>query len=189
MSCRIHQIQQSNLANLTTGTQTAKLTTLAGARKDYFGDVVAISGNTIIASSYNATVGIHASQGAVYVFVEPADGWENATQTAKLIASDGKANDNFGIGLTITGNTVLVGAPFATIGSNAQQGTVYEYLKPASGWKNTSKFNSKFTASDGSASAAFGFSVSVSGSTFVAGADQQTAGSNPYQGEAHVFGP
>jgi len=171
------------------GTQTAKLTVLGGASNDYFGSIVGISGNTVVASSYNAAVGTHASQGAAYVFVEPANGWTNATQNAKLVASDGQANDHFGIGLAITGGTVLVGAPGATIGSNAGKGALYEYLKPASGWKNTSRFNAKFTASDGTANAQFGSSAAISGNTFVVGADEQTFGSNLDQGTAYVFEP
>ena len=34
--------------------------------------------------------------GAAYVFVEPADGWHDMTQTAKLLPTDGGSGDEFG---------------------------------------------------------------------------------------------
>ena len=37
-----------------------------------------------------------ASSGSAYVFVKPSDGWATATETAKLTASDGAGDDNFG---------------------------------------------------------------------------------------------
>ena len=46
----------------------------------------------------------------------------------------------------LAGNTLVVGAFGVTVGSNAGQGAVYVYSKPASGWKTTSKFNAKLTA-------------------------------------------
>ena len=43
------------------------------------------------------------------------------TQTAKLTASDGAADDYFGASVSISGNTVVVGAD-ATVGSNTPRG-------------------------------------------------------------------
>ncbi len=172
-----------------TATQTAKLTAFHGKANDYLGAVVGISGSTVVATAYNATVGSHASQGAAYVFVEPTGGWTNAIQTAKLTSRDGMANDNFGVGLALAGSSVFVGAPSAPIGSNAQQGAVYEYVRPAVGWRTTSRFNAKFTASDGTAGTQFGASAAISGNTFVIGADGETIGTNAAQGAAYVFVP
>ena len=44
------------------------------------------------------------------MFTEPGSGWANMTQTAKLTASDGAAGDLFGYSVSISGNTVVVGA-------------------------------------------------------------------------------
>jgi hypothetical protein len=167
----------------------AKLTASDGAKDALLGTTLWISGNTIVAGAYNATVRSHVSQGAAYVFVEPAGGWANATQTAKLTAKDGKANDLFSAGLSISGNTIFLGAPDAQIGANAQQGAVYEFVKPASGWKTTSQYTAKFVASDGSAGAEFGFCIATTDDIFATGAFLQTVGSNASQGEAYVFGP
>jgi hypothetical protein len=167
----------------------AKLIASDGAKDALLGTTLWISGNTIVAGAYNATVRSHVSQGAAYVFVEPAGGWANATQTAKLTAKDGKANDLFSAGLSISGNTIFLGAPDAQIGANAQQGAVYEFVKPASGWKTTSQYTAKFVASDGSAGAEFGFCIATTDDIFATGAFLQTVGSNASQGEAYVFGP
>jgi len=182
-----HVTIYSNLGWVT-GTQNAKLTASDGATDALLGSTLDISGNTIVAGAYNATVHSHASQGAAYVFVKPAGGWANATQTAKLTAADGKANDSFSSGISINANTIFLGSPAAKIGSNSQQGAVYQFVKPASGWKTTSRYTKKFTASDGVAGAEFGFCVAASRNTFVAGAILQTVGSTA-QGTAYVFGP
>ena len=90
--------------------QQAKLTASDGAADDFLGDSVAVSGNTIVAGAPNAMVNGNADQGAVYVFVHPRGGWANATETAKLTASDGAANDGLGASVGISGDTVVAGA-------------------------------------------------------------------------------
>ena len=91
-------------------TQTAKLTASDGAASDEFGSSVSISGNTVVVGAPDATVGGNTQQGAAYVFTEPGSGWANMTQTAKLTASDGAADDWFRHSVSISGNTVVVGA-------------------------------------------------------------------------------
>ena len=90
-------------------TQTAKLTASDGAADDYFGYSVSISGNTVVVGADSATVGGNAPGGGLR-FTEPGSGWANMTQTAKLTASDGAAGDRFGCSVSISGNTVVVGA-------------------------------------------------------------------------------
>jgi len=82
----------------------------------------------------------------------------------------------------------VVGAFGVTVGSNADQGAVYVYGKPASGWKSTSKFNAKLTASDGTGSAWLGNSVAIVSNTVLSGAPGQTINGNSQQGSAYIFG-
>ena len=77
--------------------------------------------------SDGATVGGNSYQGAAYVFTEPGSGW---TQTAKLTASDGEPDDDFGSSVSISGNTVVVGAYGATVGANSRQGAAYVFATP-----------------------------------------------------------
>ena len=165
--------------------QQAELTASDGARNDYFGNSVAISGNTIVIGAPYAAVGGETNVGRAYVFTEPASGWASGmTQKAELTASDGAADSLFGSSVSISGGTVVVGAAWAMVGSN-NQGAAYVFTEPASGWANMTQ-TAKLTASDGAADD-FGQSVSISVGTVVVGADWTTVGSNSYQGAAYVF--
>src|SRR5437764_1371181 len=81
-------------------------------------------------------------------------------------SSNGAANGQFGYSVAISGNTLVVGAPGTTVGSNANQGAAYVFTEPVSGWADMTE-TAELTASDGAASDAFGFSVSISGHTIV----------------------
>jgi hypothetical protein len=174
-----------------TQTQTAELTASDTDGSDDLGWSVAVSGNTIVSGAWNHQVGANGGQGAAYVFVMPTTGpWVNATQTAELTASDGGAGDFLGLSVAISGNTIVAGAPSAMVGSNDDQGAVYEYTEPAGGWANTSAFAAKLTASDGDGSDGLGDSVAISGSTIVAGTPRHDAESSTADfGAAYVFGP
>jgi hypothetical protein len=79
---------------------------------------------------------------------------------------------------------VIAGAPYATVGSNSQQGASYVFLKPALGWKNMSE-TSKLTSSDGKSADAFGVWVAAGpGGSVVIGAQQSHGDS----GRSYVFG-
>jgi FG-GAP repeat len=177
--------QASGWANMT---QTAKLTASDGMPGNQFGISVSLSGNTVVAGASSATIGSNAQQGAAYVFVKPASGWANMTQTAKLTASDGRTGDLFGSAVAISrGKRVVAGAPQNPSG-NGGAGVAYTFVKPNGGWRTTSRFNSKLTASDALGGWEMGASVSVSGNTVVAGAPYAN-GIQYTTGAAYVFGP
>src|SRR5262249_57460127 len=98
----------------TNATETAKLTASDGAPNDFLGSSVAISGDTVVVGADLDTIGLNVQQGSAYVFVKPGTGWADATQTAKLTASDGAGRDQFGLSVAITGDTLVVGAPAHT---------------------------------------------------------------------------
>jgi len=86
------------------------------------------------------------------------------------------------------GNTVLTGAPLDTIGNNASQGAVFAYLKPPSGWANSSTPNLSVTGSDSTTGDNFGYVVALSGTTAVIGVPFHAVNGNAMQGAAYVFG-
>ena len=86
-------------------------------RFDQLGESVAISGTTVFAGAPGATIGANEEQGAAYVFTQPAGGWSNETQAAKLTASDGAKTDGLGSRWRSPGATVVAGAPLAKVGS------------------------------------------------------------------------
>ena len=167
-------------------TQSAKLTASDGAAADYLGTSLAISSGTIVAGADADEVAGHIDQGAVYVYTEPAGGWANATQTAKLTSSDGAANDLLGTAVGVSGSTIVAGAAHHEVGSAAEQGAAYVYTEPTGGWVNATQ-TAELTASDGLAGDELADSVSISGSTIVAGAARHEVGSHPMQGAAYVF--
>jgi hypothetical protein len=74
-----------------------------------------------------AAGGLESSPGEAYIFVQPASGWTSSTETQKISASDGVPGDGFGnaVSLSNNGTVLAVGAPNATIGTNANQGAAY----------------------------------------------------------------
>jgi trimeric autotransporter adhesin len=189
-------------------TQTAKLTASGGPTPNNFGYSVGITDNaeTIAVGAPDPT----STPGAVYVFVEgygsltnaprrrslrivPPVGlpraWANSTETAKLIASDGIADDRLGLAVAISGDggTVIAGAD-ATIGSNQEQGAAYVFSRPSTGWASSPE-TAKLTASDGSVEDGLGLSLGVTsdGSTVAAGAPYANISSNEAQGAVYVF--
>lgn len=152
--------------------QLAELTASNGNASAFWGYSVAVSGNVVVVGSPNAMVGSNANQGAVYVFVKPVGGWANMTQTAILTASDGVAGDAMGSSVSVSGNTIVAGAPQAAIGKNLAQGAAYVFVQPSGGWVNASQ-NAKLTASDGVEDSALGMSAAVVGNTIAVGAPYQ----------------
>jgi len=162
-------------------TETAKLTTSDGNVMQ----VVAINGNTVVGGAAAATVGFN-QPGAAYVFVEPAGGWVNMTQTAELTSSDGKTGDTFGYSVAISGGTIVAGARNANVGSGTAQGAAYVFVEPADGWVTATE-TGKLTASDGSDDASLGWSAAVNGNTIVVGAPYQDEANGSFGGAAYVF--
>jgi len=153
--------------------QLAELTSLDGEASDGFGSSVAIDGNTVV-------VGIANSQhNAAYVFVKPASGWENMTQTAELTPFRPQNGEAFGQFVAVSGNTIVVSAPeFAGI-QKGQDGIVYVFQKPASGWKNMNE-TARLSLPSNANGSRLGWPVAISGNTVVADAPLQ-------QGIAEVF--
>jgi hypothetical protein len=166
--------------------QIAKVTDGASDGFGLGGIGISSDGGTLVVQGLGSN-----SQGVVYVFLKPASGWATTSNfTAELSASDGARGDSFGysVGVSSDGGVVVVGAPFAAVGSNFGQGAAYMFVKPASGWASTTE-TAKLTASDGAGNDSLGFSVGISsdGGTLLAGAYFADVGSNIAQGAAYVF--
>ncbi len=164
----------------TTWTQQAKLTANNGASGDLFGFSVGLSGNTAIVGAYFDNVGISPDQGSAYIFTRAGAAW---TQQAQLTASDGAANDNFGISVAISGDTALVGSYLDDVGVVSDQGSAYVFTRSGSTWTQ----QAQLSASDGAANDRFGVAVGVSGDTVVVGAYFDDVGLTSNQGSAYVF--
>src|SRR5262249_54878111 len=102
------------------------------------------------------------------------------------IADDGAEDDQFGLSVAISGDTVVVGAPDDDIGANFGQGSAYVFTRSGAVWT----LQQKLTSNDGEAFDLFGFAVALSGDTLVVGAELDNIGGNVGnlgQGSAYVF--
>jgi len=172
-----------------TMTQTAKLTESHGAAYDDFGNVsINGDGSTVFVGALQLNVAKNQATGPgeAYIFVRGATAWKSTSKAqAKLTASDGAKGDLFGFCqagsacISSDGKTVLAGAPYA----DNLQGKAYIFVQTAGGWKTTSKFNAKLTASDGKAGDVLGWSAAITSNTAVIGAVAGNGGT----GAAYVF--
>ncbi len=161
--------------------QTAELTASDGTSWDQFGTSVSISGDRILVTAPDHTVGTNNVQGAAYVFTLSGGTW---SQTAELTASDGAAYDCFGCRRAdISGSTIVVGSPFHQVGTNAAQGAGYVFSLSGGTWSQTGEL----TSSDGAAGDHFGEAMTVLGSSVVANAPDKTVAGHADQGAAYVY--
>jgi len=161
-------------------TQDAVLTASDAATSAWFGSSVRIVDNTAIFGASRARVGTNTYAGQAYVFTNSAGTW---SQTAILNATDAGKNAYFGTSLAISGdgNTAVIGAPGATVGTNTSAGQVYVFKNSGSTWYQSTILN----ATDAAASDKFGSSVAISddGNTVLLGAVGYSYGS----GKAYIF--
>ena len=166
--------------NGTTWTEQAKLTALDGAAQDFFGVSVSIYGDTAVVGANMDDVGANMNRGSAYVFIRNGTTW---TQQAQLIASDGAGGDQFGFSVSISGETVIAGAYLDDVGANSNQGSAYVFVRSGTAWTE----QAKLTAADGAVGDGFGYGVSISGNTIIAGASGDDIGANSDQGSAYIF--
>jgi len=128
----------------TTWTQQQKLLASDADLFDSFGWSVSISGATAIVGSPN-----NDNSGSAYIFNRKGTTW---TEQEKLTASDAAANDNFGISVSISGATAIVGAWL-----DNNKGSAYIFDKDGTTWTQQAKLLANDTTQD-----FFGYSVSIS---------------------------
>ena len=167
------------LFETTTGRHNAKLLPNDGAVGDSFGASVAISGETAIVGAFQDNDNGNDS-GSAYLF-DISDP-KNPFQIAKLLPSDGAADDWFGHRVDISSTTAIVGARYDDDnGSSSGSAYLFDISDP----KNPVEI-AKLLPDDGAAFDFFGFSVAIGAGTAIVGAygdDDNGSGS----GSAYVF--
>jgi hypothetical protein len=157
-----------------------KLTPSDGVAGDNFGTSVSLSGDFALVGAYGSGSGA----GAAYLFYRNQGGTDNWGEVKKLVAGDGLADDNFGVGVSISGNTALVGASGDDEGTANNKGSAYVFSRNQGGTDNWGLV-SKLTA-DNTAYGFFGSSLSLDGDTAIVGAfrDNENGASS---GSAYIF--
>ena len=157
--------------------QEAKLTASDGAKDDWFGYAVSISGKyAVVGAVLDDDNGVN--KGSVYVFSRSGSNW---TQQAKLVAGDGNANDEFGGSVCIEGNYVIVGA-VGNDGLGENSGAAYIFVRTGNDWIQ----QARLLAQDGADGENFGNSVSIDG-TYAVIAANLDADMGQDSGSAYVF--
>jgi len=153
------------------------------AAQDYFGWSVAVSGDTVVVGAWGANSG-GTDRGQAYVFSRNQGGTNTWGLVMTLIASDQTDFDWFGYSVAVSGDTVVVGAPYASSGG-AYGGQAYVFSRNQGG-TNTWGQVKVLSASDQADYNKFGYSVAVSGDTVVVGAYYADSGGS-YRGQAYIF--
>jgi hypothetical protein len=168
---------------------------------DEFGWSVAVDGETLVVGARfedsNATV-VNGSQvsesasaaGAAYVFLRSGGVW---TQQAYLKASNAEAGDQFGTGVDVSGNRIVVGAPLedsSATGVGGDQssnlgfdsGAAYVFARSGGAW--TQQAYLKASNVDVAASAdQFGFAVAIDGDELLVGAFSEDGSATGVDGD------
>jgi hypothetical protein len=131
------------------------LTSSDGIIADLFGTSVSIDKDTILigAPGHDISIG---GEGAAYVFEKPVTGWMTMTETTELTATDADSADNFGTQVSLSGNYSVISSPDDD-DNGTDSGSAYIFSKTGTNWLQ----NAKLTASDGTTSDYYGWSVSI----------------------------
>jgi hypothetical protein len=157
-----------------------------GAPGDQFGSSVAISGDyAIVGVSLDDDNGTNS--GSAYVFrrtggTDP-NTWDTGTKLLPLapdgVTSDGEADDQFGLSVSISGDYAIVGSPY----DNGEAGSAYVFRRTGT---NTWDAGTKLAPSGPSTNRRFGFSVGIDGNYAVGGAPNDNE-NGAASGSAYVF--
>ena len=175
--------------------ENAKLTASDGSPDDYFGWTAAVSGDTVVIgaprddqSLGNVTIPL---KGSAYIFVEPPGGWAGTlTQNAKLRAAAQWRESFralFGSAVGVSGDTVVVAAPYEDVDGHLNEGAAYVFVEPAGGWSGALTQSAKLLSPFGKEGDQVGSSVAISGDTVFVGAPGDDFLSQPSRGAAYVF--
>ena len=157
--------------------QQAKLTASDAASGDLFGVDVAVSGDVAVVGAYlDDDAGT--SSGSAYVFERSGNTW---SETAKLTANDATFGANFGVAVSVSGDTIVVGAQ-TDPGSGGGTGAAYVFERQGTSWVQVQKL----TGSSANPGAFFGQAVSIDGDAILVGAFLDDAIA-PCSGSAFVF--
>ena len=145
---------------------------------DFFGTSVSISGNyAVIGIPQYINGGIEV--GAITIYQYDGANW---VFMQRIVNTGGTAGERFGRSVAVSGNRIIVGAPYDD-NSFTNQGSISIYQYNGASWVLMQKI---YDAS-GAANDNFGFSVSISGDIAIAGAPNDDNGAFADQGSASVY--
>ncbi|WP_276258273.1 FG-GAP repeat protein [Haloglomus litoreum] len=160
--------------------QQAKLFASDGDSDDGFGHAVAVDGDTALAGAWGDEDPNGSGAGSAYVFTRSGSTW---SQQAKLLPTDGDAQDRFGWSVALSGDTALVGAYQDEDPNGSNSGSAYVFTRSGTTWSQ----QAKLLPTDGDDSDRFGYTVALDGDTAVVGAYLDEDPNGGGAGSAYVF--
>ena len=155
------------------------------ASSDWFGAAVAIDGDTAVVGAWedggkgkDQGAGIGEGPGFVYIFTRKEKEWG---KQEKFKGNDSKAKDRFGNSVSISGDLLVVGAPFHD-GSAEDAGAAYIFERKNNLWKQAAKL----IHGDPEVGDRFGWDVAIDKDVVIVGSPfDDDAGSK--SGSAYIF--
>ena len=132
------------------------------------GDAVAVDGDVAVATLAGGDAA-HPGVGSASVYRRTAGVW---TLEATLSPDDAGHAGGFGDSVALSGDTILVGAPYADAGTQANAGAVYVFVHSGDGWTQ----QARLTAGSGSGNA-FGLHFALDGERALVSGVAGTTGS------------
>ena len=157
-------------------TQLARLTADDRATSDFFGTAVAVGANRLVVGASGDDYNAGQDRGLVYVYDQSGTSYVSQQE---ITPPGSQPNDQFGLAVALSGDTLVVGAPWR----NSNRGIVFVYTRIGESFVS----QQELTAADGAGGDFFGSKVAIDEDTIVIGAPGDDEGGNNNQGSAYVF--
>ena len=164
-----------------TWSQQTKLVADDGLSGDWFGTSVAVSGDMLAVGAHLDDTVAGDWAGSVYMFKRSGGVW---SPDGHLYAGSAVEGEQFGHGLGMSGDTMVVGARFGDASGGASDaGTAYVFRRGATNWTQ----QDQIFASDAGTNDKFGEDAAISGEMLVVGAPGWDSPTENAAGAAYVF--
>ena len=159
-------------------TETGKLTIFHHAAGDGFGTSLSVDGDVAVLGAPGSDFA-GGDAGAAYVYRFDGVGW---VETAILVASDTVDGDHFGVSVSVSGETIVVGATWIDEYDRAMPGAAYIFRFDGAEWVE----EARLVSDDPMASDNFGLAAAIFGDTVVIAAPADIE-NGEFSGAAYVF--
>ncbi|HUN24575.1 MAG TPA: SdrD B-like domain-containing protein, partial [Anaerolineales bacterium] len=170
----------------TVWTQEAKLVRTTPTSSDLFGRAVSLETDLAVIGVPQADPSGISNAGAIAVFTRSGSSW---TAQVEIDASDKASGDKLGDSISVSGNTIVAGSPYANV-PFPDTGATYVFTGSGATWTQQVKLYEGYPAPSFTTVGAndnFGETVSLSGDTLVVGIPKDSSNGYTNNGGAAVF--
>jgi FG-GAP repeat len=153
-----------------------KLTSPNAQSNGSFGFSVAVDDSTVVVGAFDESAGGHTAAGHAYSF-----NVKTGAFIATLTSLHPQASGNFGASVSVSGSTVVVGAPFENASGDVDAGHAYAFSA------STGAVLFSLASPNPQSYGLFGYSVGLSGTTLAVGAPLEKSSGLDSAGRAYLF--